>query len=77
MAPNRSPESFDQINSIHTRPIIQSLLVEGHLMMLHAKYESSSPYGLRQEDFLRFPSLALCGIQDQQHRANFHTRAII
>ena len=23
-------------------------------MMLHAKYESSSPYGLGQEDFLSF-----------------------
>ena len=28
--------------------------------MLHAKYESSSPYGLGQEDFLKFPSLSLC-----------------
>ena len=28
-----------------------SILVEGHYMMLHAKYESSSPYGLGQDDF--------------------------
>ena len=27
------------------------ILVEDHYMMLHAKYESSSPYGLGQEDF--------------------------
>ena len=27
------------------------ILVEGHYMMLHAKYESSSPYGLEQDDF--------------------------
>ena len=43
-------------------------------MMPHAKYES---YGLGQEDFQRFPSLSLCEIREQYHRANFHTRAII
>ena len=31
-------------------------------MMLHAKYESSSPYGLVQEDFKKIPSLSLCEI---------------
>ena len=31
-------------------------------MMLHAKYESSSPYALGQEDFFKFPSL--CEIQE-------------
>ena len=35
----------------NTRAIIWSILVEGHYMMLHAKYESSSPYGMGQEDF--------------------------
>ena len=30
--------------------------------MLHAKYECSSPYGLSQVDFKRFPSLFLCKI---------------
>ena len=33
-------------------------------MILHAIYESSSPYGLGQEDFLRFPSLSLCEIRE-------------
>ena len=33
-------------------------------MMLHTKYESSCPYGLGQKDFLNFPSLSLCEIQD-------------
>ena len=33
-------------------------------MMLHAKYESSSPYALGQEDFFKFPSLSLCEIQE-------------
>ena len=33
-------------------------------MTLHAKYESSSPYGLGQEDFLKFPSLSLCELLD-------------
>ena len=30
--------------------------------MLHAKYKCSSPYGLSQVDFTRFPSLFLCKI---------------
>ena len=46
-------------------------------MMLHAKYGSFSPYGLGQEDFLRFPSLSLCEIRDPTIWANFQTRAII
>ena len=33
-------------------------------MMLHAKYDSSSPYGLEQEDFKKFPSLSLCEIRE-------------
>ena len=37
--------------SFYSRAIIWSILVEGHYMMLHAKYESSSPYRLGQEDF--------------------------
>ena len=31
-------------------------------MMTHAKYESSSPYGLGQQDFQKFPSISLCEI---------------
>ena len=31
-------------------------------MQPHAKYECSSPYGLSQVDFKRFPSLFLCKI---------------
>ena len=37
--------------NFHSRAIMWSILVEGHKMMLHAKYESSNPYGLGQEDF--------------------------
>ena len=48
----------------HSTAIILSILVESHYMMLHAKYESSSPYGLGQEDFKRFPSLSLCEIRE-------------
>ena len=33
-------------------------------MMLHAKYESSSPYSLGQEDFKKVPSLSLCEIRE-------------
>ena len=46
-------------------------------MMQHAIYESSTPYYLGKEDFLRFPFLSLCEIQDQRCRANFHDRAIV
>ena len=34
-----------------SRAIILSTLVEGHYMMLHAKYESSSTYGLARDNF--------------------------
>ena len=34
-----------------SRAIILIILEEGHCMMLHAKYESSSSYGLGQGDF--------------------------
>ena len=37
--------------NFYFRAIIWSVLVEGHQMMLQPKYESSSPYGLGQEDF--------------------------
>ena len=32
-------------------------------MMLHAKNENSSTYGLGQEDFKKNPSLSLCEIR--------------
>ena len=34
--------------------IIQTTLVEVHKVMLHTKYQSSRPYGFRQEDFFMF-----------------------
>ena len=40
--------------NFYSRAIIWSILVEGLYIMLHAKYESSSPYGLGQEDFKVF-----------------------
>ena len=33
-------------------------------MMLHAKYESPTPYGLGQEDSKKFPPLHLCEIRE-------------
>ena len=38
-------------NNFLSRAIILSILVEGHCMMLNAKYESASPYDLGQDDF--------------------------
>ena len=49
--------------NFYSRAIIWSILVEDHYMMLHAKYESSSPYGLGQEDFYKFPSLSLWNLR--------------
>ena len=40
--------------NFRARAITWTVLVEGHLMMLHVKYYSSSPYGLGQEDFKGF-----------------------
>ena len=39
----------------HPKGIILTIFIKGHKMMLHAKYECSSPYGLSQEDFKGFP----------------------
>ena len=53
---NRAESKYDP------KKIILTFFIKGHQMMLHAKYECSSPYGLSQEDFKRFPSLILCKI---------------
>ena len=37
--------------NLEPRNIIRTNLVEVHQEMLHAKYESSNPYDLGQEDF--------------------------
>ena len=37
--------------NFYSRAIVRSILVENQQMMLRAKYESSSPYSLGQEDF--------------------------
>ena len=36
------------------RGIIYTIMLEVHKVMLHTKYQSSRPYGFRQEDFLCF-----------------------
>ena len=45
--------------------------------MLQAKYESSSPYGLGQEDFKDFLPISMWNPVTPQHRANFHIGTII
>ena len=44
--------------------------------MLHAKYECSSPYGLSQVDFKRFPSLFLCKIGCAQAEPKYNHKGI-
>ena len=38
------------------KKIILTIFIKSHQMMLHAKYECFSPYGLSQEDLKRFLS---------------------
>ena len=45
--------------------------------MLHAKYDCSSPYGLSQEDFERFPSMILCKIVCTQAEPKYDPKGII
>ena len=45
--------------------------------MLYAKYECSSPYGLPQVDFKRFPSLFLCEIGCALAKPKYDPREII
>ena len=46
-------------------------------MILHAKYECSSPYGLSKVDFNRFPSLFLCKIGCDQAEPKYDRRRTI
>jgi hypothetical protein len=41
------------------RCIIWSVFVEEHLIMLHTKYQGSTPCGFWQEGFLRFSYITL------------------
>ena len=45
--------------------------------MIRAKYECSSPYGLSQVDFKRFPSLFLCKIGCARAEPNYDCRMMI
>ena len=45
--------------------------------MLHEKYECSSPYGLSQVYFKRFPSLFLCKIGYARAEPKYDRRRII
>ena len=51
--------------------------LKSHQMMLHAKYECFSPYGLSQEDFKRFPSLILCKIVCTWAEPKYDPKSII
>ena len=46
-------------------------------MMLHAKYECSSPYGLSKVDFKRFPSLFLCKIGCARAEPKYESKGIL
>ena len=49
--------------NLDPRSIIWTNLVEFHQKMVHTIYQSSSPYGLGQEDFQKFLPISLCEIQ--------------
>ena len=59
------------------RGIIWTNLIEVHSVMLHTKYQGSTPYGFRQEDFSMFSLLSLCKKCEPWGRAIFGTRVII
>ena len=42
-------------------------------MMLHTKYQSSRPYGSREEDFLSFSYISLCKTNKPQGRGYFRS----
>ena len=46
-------------------------------MMLHTKYQGSTPYGFRQDFFLCFPYISLCKTCDPRGVAIFCFRGII
>ena len=56
--------------NFNTTAIILSILIEGHQMMLHAIYESSSPYGLGHEDLKKKNSFGCHGNQSSSWNSN-------
>ena len=42
------------VATLDPRGMIGRIYVGNHLMLLHTKYLSSGPYGLREEDFFKF-----------------------
>ena len=64
------------LDKCHTS-VLNALIIKSHQMMLHAKYECFSPYGLSQEDFKRFPSLILCNIMCAWAEPKYDPKGII
>ena len=61
---------------LNPRGMILTILVEGHQVMLHTKYQDSSPYGFRQEDFFMFYYISLCKTCDPGMGPFFATGAL-
>ena len=62
---------FDQ------RAMIWTLLVEAHLIKLHAKFSKPMPYGYVQVDLASFPYIIPCKTCDPWDGAKFDQRAMI
>ena len=59
------------------RGIIYTNLLDVHKVMLHTKYQSSRPYGFRQEDFYVSPYISLSNACDPWGVAFFGPRGLI
>ena len=61
--------------NLDPRSIIGRIYVRYHLLLLHTKYKSSGPHGLREEDF--FPYCMTMGHDDPRGVANLAPRGMI
>ena len=59
------------------RGMVGRIYKEGHYTLLHIKYESSGPSGLREEDFLCFSHCKSMGANDPRGGAFFDPRGMI
>ena len=64
------PTPTQGMASMDPRGLIGRINVEDHKTLLHMKYISFGPHGLREEDFLSFSHYKSLGANDPQGTAN-------
>ena len=63
--------------NLDPRSMIGRIYVGYHYLLLHTKYKSSGPHGLREEDFFIFSYCMTMGDDDPQGMTNLDPRGII